>query len=269
MSAVTPATPTQGMPPEPARPVGLVRSVHLEFRKAHRKHLWLVSFALLAVELAWLVYSETRSDLPVTDYREFLFQLPILNAIFLPLLATVVASTVCDIEFRANMLKELLVMERPGTLYAAKWLACALVLAAVVAVQAAALVAIGSYFGYGSFPPAELALYCMSTFAVCLFIATVIQVLSFFSSNQFVPLAAGVALAFFGLFSMYLPPIVAQFVPSSYFALLSTVGMVYDEATRVSTFFPVDWSYPHFLVIVVLTAVLYALSARTFSRKEL
>lgn len=269
MSTVTSTPPAQSMTSASARPVSLLRGVRLEFRKARRKHLWLISFALLVVELAWLTYQETRSELPVTDYRELLFQLPILNAIFLPLLATVVASTICDIEFRANMLKELLVMEKPGTLYAAKWLACMLVLAVVVIVQTAALVAIGSYFGYGSFPAGDLALYAISTFAVCLFIATVIQVLSFFASSQFIPLAVGVALAFFGLFSMYLPVVVAQFVPSSYYALLSTVGMVYDEATRTSTFFSIDWSLAHFLVIVVLTAVVYMLSARAFSRKEL
>ena len=254
MSADVSTTPAQSMTSASARPVSLLRGVHLEFKKARRKHLWLISFALLVVELAWLTYQETRSELPVTDYRELLFQLPILNAIFLPLLATVVASTICDIEFRANMLKELLVMEKPSTLYAAKWLACMLVLAVVVIVQTAALVAIGSYFGYGVFPAGDLALYAISTFVVCLFIATVIQVLSFFASSQFIPLAVGV---------------VAQFVPSSYYALLSTVGMVYDEATRTSTFFSIDWSLAHFLVIVVLTAVVYVLSARAFSRKEL
>lgn len=109
----------------------------------------------------------------------------------------------------------------------------------------------------------------VSTLAVCLFVATVVECLCLFIANQFVPLVVGVALSFLGLFSMYLPAYVSVFVPSSYFGLLSTVGMSYDYATEVITWSTVAWPVGYFAVIVLVTVAAFALSLRAFARKEL
>ena len=83
------------------------------------------------------------------------------------------------------------------------------------------------------------------------------------------PLVVGVALSFLGLFSMYLPAYVSVFVPSSYFGLLSTVGMSYDYATEVITWSTVAWPVGYFSVVVLVTVAAFALSLRAFARKEL
>ena len=181
----------------------------------------------------------------------------------------VVASTVCDVENRANMWKQLLTMERAEDLFCSKWLTCALVLAAVVTVEVAGTSAIGGALGFQAVPASESLVLWVSTLAVCLFVATVVECLCLFIANQFVPLVVGVALSFLGLFSMYLPAYVSVFVPSSYFGLLSTVGMSYDYATEVITWSTVAWPVGYFAVIVLVTVAAFALSLRAFARKEL
>lgn len=248
---------------------GMVRQVLLEFRKSRRRHLWLICAVMLAVLLLWFGYQAAHQSEATTDYRRLLFALPVVNAVILPLLSAVVASTVCDIENRANMWKELLTMERPRDLFCAKWLTCALVLAAVTTVEVAAACAIGAILGYRPIPANQIATLWISTLAVCLFVATVIECLCLLVANQFLPLVAGVALSFLGLFSMYLPPVVSAFIPSSYYGAMSTVRISMDAATGTVAYNTVPWPVGYLVAIVLITAVIFALSLRAFTRKEL
>lgn len=255
--------------PDTASRPGMVRQVLLEFGKGRRRHLWLICAAMLAVLLLWFGYQAAHQSEATTDYRRLLFALPVVNAVILPLLSAVVASTVCDIENRANMWKELLTMERPRDLFCAKWLTCALVLAAVTTVEVAAACVIGVVLGYRSIPAGQTAALWVSTLAVCLFVATVIECLCLFVANQFAPLVAGVALSFLGLFSMYLPPAVSAFIPSSYYGAMSTVRISMDAATGTVTYSTVPWPVGYLVAIILITAVVFALSLRAFARKEL
>lgn len=252
-----------------ARQVGMARQVLLELRKGRRKHLWLICSAMLGALLVWFGYQSARQVEVTADYRVLLYSLPTANAVFLPLLSTVVASTVCDVENRANMWKQLLALERAEDLFCAKWLACALVLAVMVTAEVASACAVGGVLGFQPVPAGEGFVFWASTLSVCLFVATVAECLCLFIANQFVPLVMGVALSFLGLFSMYLPRAISAFVPSSYFGLLSTVGMSYDYATGVITWNTVPWPVGYFVVIVLLTVAAFAVSLRAFARKEL
>lgn len=248
---------------------GMARQVILELRKGRRRHLWLICAAMLGALLVWFGYQSARQVEVTADYRVLLYSLPTVNAVFLPLLSAVVASTVCDVENRTNAWKQLLTMERAADLFCAKWLTCALALAAVVTVEVAAAFAIGAALGFQPIPAGECLVLWVSTLAVCLFVATVVECLCLFIANQFLSLVVGVALSFLGLFSMYLPAYVSVLVPSSYFGLLSTVGMSYDYATGVITWSTVAWPVGYLVVIVLLTMAVFALGLRAFSRKEL
>lgn len=97
-----------------------VTAICLELRKLRRKHLLPITLAFLAVELLWLWSGLARRVGADIDYRGVLFQLPSLNAIFLPMLSTIIMSTVCDIESPGNMYKELLTLQTPQGLFRAK-----------------------------------------------------------------------------------------------------------------------------------------------------
>ena len=156
-------------------------------------------------------------------------------------------------------------MQRPRTLFSAKWVCVAIILGVFVSLQTTSVVLFSSSRGFVNLPgPAFLALYGVSTFAVCLLVATVVQVLS-----QFLPLATGVGLSFLGLFSMFLPQAVSRLVPSAYFGLLGMVDMAFDSVTGSSTFSTRPWSIGDFIIVVAATAVIYILAGRAFSRREL
>ncbi|MCI6844973.1 MAG: ABC transporter permease [Coriobacteriaceae bacterium] len=248
---------------------GMARQVLLELRKGRRKHLWLICAAMLGALLMWFGVQSSRQAELTADYRVLLYSLPTVNAIFLPLLSTVVASTVCDVENRANTWKLLLTMERAEDLFCAKWLTCALVLATVVTAEVGLACVIGVGLGFQPVPAGECFVLWVSTLSVCLFVATVIECLCLFIANQFVPLVLGVVLSFLGLFSMYLPPAVSALVPSSYFGLMSTVRMSYDAATGAMAWSSIAWPVGHLATIVFLTVTAFALSLRAFARKEL
>ena len=170
------------------RRLGIARQVILEIRKGRRKHLWLICAAMLGVLLLWFGYQSARQVEVTADYRVLLYSLPTVNAVFLPLLSAVVASTVCDVENRGNMWKQLLTVERAEDLFCAKWFTCALVLAAVVTVEVAAASVIGGALGFQAVPVSESLVLWVSTLSVCLFVATVVECLCLFIANQFVPL---------------------------------------------------------------------------------
>lgn len=258
-------------PASPGGVRGLV-ALRLELAKLRHKHLVLATLAICAVQLVWLgvtVAHSVRGN-PRLESLALFYQAPLLNAIFLPLLSAIVASTVCDIENRGSMFKELLTMQRARGLFAAKWAAIALALGIVVTVQTVALLAMAGGLGLAGTPPAStVAAYWASTLAVSMFAGTLVEVLSLFSANQFLPLVVGVGLSFLGLFAMYLPEAAAYVVPSAYYSVLSTVGMSYDETLGVASYGIEPWPVGAFALVVAATVVLSALASRAFARREL
>lgn len=275
---VAPApVPDQGPVPSPSAPsrsagVRGLAALRIELAKLRHKHLVPIALAILAVQLVWLGATASRSvqSNPGVEAIALFYQMPLLNAIFLPLLSTIIASTVCDIENRGAMLKELLTMQRARGLFAAKWAVIAMVLGVVIAAQTIVLLVMAGGLGFaGTVPGGTVAAYWISTLAVSVFIATLAEVLSLFCANQFLPLVVGVGLSFLGLFAMYLPEAASYVVPSAYYGLLSTVAMSYDEVAGVASYGVVPWPVEIFALVVVATAVLYLLASRAFTRREL
>lgn len=249
---------------------GLVQSVALEFAKARRKHLWLASLGLLAFQFAWLVAGASNTVRHNPDFDGILYMLPQLNAIVLPLLCAIVASTVTDVENRANMWKLLLTMEDGGRVVAAKWAACLLILAVVVGVQTAGVAAVAYGIGFQqNLPgPALLARYAISTFVVCAMLITIVQAVCLATANQFAPMIVGVGLCFLGLFIAYLPPVFSWFVPSTYFFVCRLVDGAYD-ASQHMRFWAAPFPAAGLAVCVAVTVAAFIASRRAFAAREL
>ncbi len=249
---------------------GLVQSVALEFAKARRKHLWLASLGLLAFQFAWLVAGASNTVRHNPDFDGILYMLPQLNAIVLPLLCAIVASTVTDVENRANMWKLLLTMEDARRVVAAKWAACLLILAVVVGVQTAGVAAVAYGIGFQqNMPgPALLARYALSTFVVCAMLITIVQAVCLATANQFAPMIVGVGLCFLGLFIAYLPPVFSWFVPSAYFFVCRLVDGAYD-ASQHMRFWAAPFPAAGLAVCVAVTIAAFIASRRAFAAREL
>ena len=248
----------------------LAQSVALEFAKARRKHLWLASLGLLAFQFAWLVAVASSSVKRSPDFDGILYMLPQLNAIVLPLLCAIVASTVTDMENQANMWKLLLTMEDARRVVTAKWVTCLVILVAVVGVQTTGVGIVASALGFTqNLPgPALLARYALSTFAVCAMLLSIVQAVCLGTANQFIPMVVGIALCFLGLFIAYLPPAFSWFVPSGYFFVTRLVDGAFNASQHME-FWPAPFPVAGLVVCAVACVVALALSRLVFAKREL
>ena len=101
----------------------MIRLIKCEYKKTKRKHLFFTAFAALVLMSVWAFYGDMSSDfIRRNGYSMFLYQFPLVNAIFFPLLCTVIASRLCDLEHKGSNFKLLCTMEDKGKLFDAKLL---------------------------------------------------------------------------------------------------------------------------------------------------
>ena len=242
----------------------------LEFAKLKRKNVWLVCLGTAALCLMWIASDAARAAQGAADgTASLLYMAPLVNAIVMTLFAAVVASRVCEVDHEAQALKELLCLQRAGTVFAAK-LICSLVLIAVaVVLETVGLAALASYKGFAD----QLGIAELATFAVCqmgpaFVVAVLVQAIALRWENQFASLAVGLGLSLAGLFSLFFPPAVQRLVPSGYFGLLSCVLMEWDPVTKTTSFYSVPFPWGDAALLAAMCAALIAASAWWFSRRE-
>ena len=95
-----------------------------ERRKLRTRYVWLVPAGFLGVLFLWTltVILNFRDQDWETGYQYLMYIMSMMNAIFLPVMLSVVASRLCDMEIKGNTLKLLFTMERPGRFYDIKYL---------------------------------------------------------------------------------------------------------------------------------------------------
>ncbi|WP_283170023.1 ABC transporter permease [Curtanaerobium respiraculi] len=243
----------------------------IEFSKLRRKNVWLVCLGAAALCLVWVSADVARTAQGSPDgTASMLYAAPLVNSIVLTLFAAVISSRVCEVDHKAQALKELLCAQRAGSLFAAK-LACSLVLiTATVVLETAGLAALASYKGFTD----QLGIAGLAAFAACqvgpaFTVAAIVQAIALRWENQFASLALGLALSLAGLFSLFFPPAVQRLVPSGYFGLLSCVNMDWDGTAHTTSFHTVPFAWPDAALLAAICGVVIAVSAVWFSRKEL
>ena len=250
----------------------MINALALEFYKTRRRKVWLFVAALIAVQLAWMLWSCTYMD--DSDLQQgwmlLLYQFPLLNAIMMPVIIAALASRLCDIEHKGQTFKLVETMMPAGRLYTAKFLCGAVYIAAVVAVQLVLITAVGTVKGFAGEPPLEyFGYYFLFTLLTNLTILILQMALSLLVRNQMIALAAGLIGGLTGLFSMYLPQQFGKFILWGYYGVLMIVGMDWDRATRIIDLYwrPVDW--PGFIALLAMFLVIYTIGRMLFVRKEI
>lgn len=243
----------------------------LECFKSRRKLTWLVMLCMVAFECLWTIVgfrnmtARDRSQ----GYALCLYQVALLNSIVLPVLISVLASRVCDMEHKGSTLKSLFTMQRPGSLFDAKFAFIGMHMTAAVLLQDASFLLMGNIYGFtDAVPWRELILYLPSQLLPAMFFALVIQALSLRFINAFIPLAAGLIGGFLGLMSLFFSPWISRLVPSSYFGLLSSVRMDWDIATRIVDYYYVPFPIWDFLVLFAAGIILFIICRRRFIKRE-
>lgn len=96
-----------------------------ERQKSRKRHLYSVPAAFLGFQFLWMIWQLRTSSAEELQhgYTMLFYQLPMLNAILLPVMAAVIASRLCDMELKGDTLKLLYTLQKRTVFYDCKYLA--------------------------------------------------------------------------------------------------------------------------------------------------
>ena len=98
------------------------------------------------------------------------------------------------------------------------------------------------------------------------------HLLSLLSDNQILPLCAGLAGSFLGLFSMFFPRSVSLFIVWGYFSIFSVSGINWGQVPEGADYNDymqyLDFPLPGFLLFSAVGILLYLFEKGIFMRKE-
>ena len=250
----------------------LWNTLQLEFFKLRWRMLWLLPVLLLLLQAAWMWWglkSMSHQEI-IQGWQHYLYQLPVLNAIMLPVLMAVMGSRIADIEHKGQMLKLLYTVEERGYVLLAKLLCGGWYLLWILLGQLGTMLAIGMYKGF--YPPVPwgyFACYMLFTFLTSSCIYLVQLLISLLIKNQAISLIVGIAGSFCGLFSLFLniTP-VNKLILWSYYSQLFLCGMNWDRASRNTEMYWVAPNWGSFLLLAVGFLVTLWIGWRLLERKE-
>lgn len=245
-----------------------------EFMKTRRRYLIVSALIMTLLQLCWALYGECTEDIITHGWMLFLYQFPLVNAIFLPLLSMIIASGLCDIEHKGGMLKQLCTCTEKGKLYDAKLLYGLLIISGCILLSWTVILLYGLMHGFhGAFPASLYLRYLLFTLFPTITIYIVQHTLSMLYQNQAIPCCVGAIGTFCGVFSMFLPrlPWLRTLLPWGHYGALQFVGMFgWTKETRYDfVYFEVsDISWLFLCGLVLAAGLLYRIGRNSFCRKE-
>lgn len=248
----------------------LQTALHAELQKAHRRHDLAVVLGIALILLLWANSADPRrADELATGYTSLLYSLPMMNAVVLPIGMAALASRIWDAETKGESCKLLFTLQSRGSLF---WGKAALGMAEnllLCAVECACVVLLGRLKGFTEvLQPTQLFWFFATTFMVNAMLYFFLFYLSLRIANQIAALAVGFCGALVGLFASYMPRGFACFVPFGYYVQLGTVGMDWDSASRLTSFYPLPTPWWLLGVTAALTVLCITLCRRHIEKKE-
>ncbi len=91
----------------------MITALRAELKKIRGRFLWALPLVVVGMEFLWMMSNSylAKPEASAEGYFNLLFQLPLLNTIFLPLILAVMASRICDAENKGNTYKLLCTMQ--------------------------------------------------------------------------------------------------------------------------------------------------------------
>lgn len=246
-----------------------------EYLKTRRRYVWLTAFVITAFELLWVLHGDADEFVLKNGWNMFLYQLPLVNALFLPLLAMVVASRLADIEHKGAMLKSLFAVTDRGKLYDAKLIYGLIIFSVSVAIQFAAIIIYGKAVGFrDEFSLKLYALFIVFTWSVTFVIYILQHTMSLLFKNQIIPFLVGIIGEFVGMISLFLPsaPWLRKSIPWGYYGVLGFMGQFgWTKETRMDNVYyaVMDIDIPSFCILIAAGILIYIIGRQIFCKKEI
>lgn len=253
----------------------MIKLLQCENRKTRGRYIFITAFIITAVELVWALYNKYSGFMLENGWLTFLYQLPLINAIFMPILSIIVSSRLCDIEHKGAMLKQLAVTVDKGKIYDAKFIYGLSIVLFCNLISWVAVI-IGGYVKgfYGSVPIKLYLLYLLFTIIPTIAVYIFQHILSLLFKNQAVTFCTGIIGTFGGLFSMFLPnvPFLRRVLIWGWYGAMQFVGLFgWTKETRYDTAYfevmDIDWIL--FAIMIAVCVIMYFIGKKLFCRKEL
>lgn len=251
-----------------------------EYLKTNRRHIIPTALFVTLIACVWAFYDNNRSEdvakfMLQNGWHVVLFQFPLINSIFFPLLSVIIASRLCDLEHKGSCLKLICTLTPRGRLYDAKLLYGLFITQSCVILFWIATIIYGMLCGFGeSFPITLYLLYLLFTLVPTAAVYCFQHALSMNFKNPAVPFFTGILGEFVGLFAMFLPqyPILRRAVIWAYYGTLQFMGLYgYTKETRYAYayFEHMGYDWAAFGILIALTIGIYLIGKTIFCRKEL
>ena len=243
-----------------------------ELRKIRRRHIGMLFAANLVIDFIWMHWAMDDSEfLYNQEYDYLLICLPLINAVFLPIILAAAASRLCDIELKGNTLKMLCTMELRQSIFHTKLLIGTGYLLLFSLAQTAMIPMLGAILSVRQeIPIARIWLFCISTFVISLVLFLIQQSVSLLSANQLFPLFLGVGGSFVGVFTWFFPQLPLRYMlPWGYYCVVLTVNMYYDEAARDVTYYAAPFPTVYFMGFMLFGILVYIIGKKLFVNSEL
>lgn len=246
-----------------------------EYLKTRRRFVCLTALLLCVMMLVWTFHGKYTEDMLRWGWMSFLYQLPLANAIFLPLLAMVVSSRLCDLEHKGVMLKTLAAIVDKGKIYDAKLLYGMAIMFFHLILCWAITIFWGGYKGFEGVVPLRLyLLYLLFTIMPTVELYIFQHTLALCFKNQAVAFFTGIIGTFCGLFSMFLPqfPWLRKLLFWGHYGALQFVGLFgWTQETKYSNAYyavmEIDWVF--FGTTIIVCVAMYIVGKACFVREEL
>ena len=154
---------------------------------------------------------------PTASGKTMCYNLPVLNAILMPVVMALLASRLWDIEVKGSTTKLLYTLQSRRSLFAAKAAFGIGEVVLMVALEMGAAVLLGRTQYYTEALPVGQVFYlggCTLAVDVMLYLSELLLMLAW--ENPLPALCVSIVGALVGLFSAFMPPIVSYFVPWGY-----------------------------------------------------
>ena len=256
----------------------MITLLKAEHMKARRRYIGLSALAITLFGLVFALYGSYEGDAALffrqNGYRLYLYQLPIVYSIFLPVMCMVVASRLADLEHKGQEMKMLRCMSRSGAIFDAKLIyglaivsACTILFWAIVPVWAKLFQGVE-----GPLPWREG--LCQLCFVlICTAVVYTLQhSISLLVKNQAVALGIGSLGCFYGLFALYIQSAaLRRILPWGYYAALAFMGLFgWSKETRYSEAWLENMGYDYLslVLLLVMGLAIYLLGRSLFMRRE-
>lgn len=253
----------------------MIKLLKCEFMKTRRRYIFLTALVVTGAMLAWIYPDRYGEDFLRIAWMGYLYELPLINAIFMSLLSIIISSRLCDIEHKGNMLKQLAVTTQRVKIYNAKLICGLAIILFCVLLSWVMTIVFGCHAGFGGDVPIKLyLLYLLFTAVTTIAVYIFQHIMSLCFKNQAVTFISGTIGTFFGVFSMFLPqfPWLRKSLIWGYYSVLDFVGLFgWNKADRYRfahfEVMGIDWTA--FAILIVVCIVMYFIGLEIFKRKEL